>query len=181
VPNPDGLNSPPKGNKVSYAPQFKFDRLGFRVPVVIASPWVKAGRVDSTQYQHTSVLATVKKLFGWQKFLTKRDKSAKTFAHLFSELSAPRSDTPKILPRAPLPKITAAANDPANPANQPLDATQKEVLMKAYALTQDSHPAGPSLDNLPTTQGEASDFIRARYAQHFNARWRAQRRQAARG
>ncbi len=165
VPNPDGLNSPPAGNKLSYAPTFNFNRLGFRVPVVIASPWVKAGRVDSTQYQHTSILATVKKLFGWNNFLTKRDASAKTFEALFSELNAPRTDTPQKLPRATLP-AAPAASDPANPANQALDDTQQQVLMKAYYLTQSSHPDGPTPDALPVTQGEASDFVRARYAEH---------------
>lgn len=171
VPNPDGINSPPPGNKLSYAPTFTFDRLGFRVPVVIASPWVKAGRVDSTQYQHTSILATVKKLFGWDQFLTKRDASAKTFEHLFAELSAPRTDTPQTLPRVDVTQAAvaaASATDITNPANQPLDQTQQAVLMKAYYLTQSSHPDGPTPDDLPTTQGEASDFIRARYAKHFS-------------
>ncbi|HYP52796.1 MAG TPA: alkaline phosphatase family protein [Pyrinomonadaceae bacterium] len=167
IPNPDGINSPPPGNQVSYAPVFAFDRLGFRVPAVIASPWVKAGRVDSTRYQHTSVLATLKKMFGWNEFLTKRDASANTFEHLFSELDAPRADTPATLPRAPLPQVTAATDDPAHPANQPLDATQKDVLLKAYHLTRSTHPDGPSPDNLPTTQGEASTFIRERYRRHF--------------
>jgi phospholipase C len=170
VPNPDGINSPPPGNKLSYAPTFTFDRLGFRVPVVIASPWVKPGRVDSTPYQHTSILATVKKLFGWDQFLTKRDASARTFEHLFAELSAPRTDTPTTLPRVNVTQAAAAATsatDITNPANQPLDQTQQAVLMKAYYLTQSSHPDGPTPDDLPTTQGEASDFIRARYAKHF--------------
>jgi phospholipase C len=167
IPNPDGINSPPPGNKISYAPTFDFNRLGFRVPLVIASPWVKAGRVDSTRYQHTSILATVKKMFGWDDFLTKRDASANTFEHLFSELDAPRSDTPQKLPRAALPKITADTDSPEHPANHPLDTIQQGILMKAYHLTQGSHPEGPSPDDLPTTQGEVSDFIRARYARHF--------------
>jgi phospholipase C len=168
VPNPDGINSPPPGNKISYAPAFDFTRLGFRVPAVIASPWVQAGRVDSTRYQHTSVLATVKKVWGLSDFLTKRDASANTFEALFSELKAPRADTPKTLPRVALPKITASPDSPEHPANQPLDATQKNVLMKAYHLTRASHPEGPSPDDLPTTQGEASRFIRSRYSTHFN-------------
>jgi phospholipase C len=112
-------------------------------------------------------MSSAKKMFGWDQFLTKRDASANTFEHLFSELDAPRTDTPQTLPRAALPVITAAPDSPAHPANQPLDATQKDVLMKAYHLTQSSHPDGPPPDDLPTTQGEASEFIRARYAKHF--------------
>src|SRR5690606_10087645 len=50
---------------------FRFDRLGVRVPAVIVSPWVKAG-VDSTIYDHASVLATTEKLLGLTP-LTDRD------------------------------------------------------------------------------------------------------------
>ena len=53
IPNPDGINSPPPGVTASWAPQFAFDRLGFRVPAIIASPWVAGGKVDSTQLPAT--------------------------------------------------------------------------------------------------------------------------------
>ncbi len=168
VPNPDGINSPPPGNTVSYAPVFDFSRLGFRGPAVLCSPWIKAGRVDSTPYQHTSVMATARKLLGVDAPpLTKRDASANTFEHLVAELSAPRTDTPTTLPRAPLPAVPTGANDPANPANQPLDPTQRDVLHRAHALTLPAHPDGPAYDNMPETQGQASEFIRARYAKQF--------------
>ncbi|HJZ67863.1 MAG TPA: alkaline phosphatase family protein [Blastocatellia bacterium] len=167
IPNPDGINSPPSGDKASFAPAFKFDRLGFRVPAVIASPWVKAGQVDSTRYQHTSILATLRKLFGPWSFLTKRDASALTFEHLFSELSAPRTDTPKKLPRIPLAKVFSSPDEPGHPANHHLDPTQHAILLRAYKLTESSHPKGPPLDELPTRQADASEFIRARYIKHF--------------
>jgi len=167
IPNPDGINSPPSGDKVSWAPVFKFDRLGFRVPAIIASPWVKAGKVDSTRYQHTSILATLRNMFGPWNFLTKRDASALTFEHLFTELSAPRIDTPKKLARIPLPKIFSSPDEPGHPANHHLDPTQQAILLRAYTLTQRSHPDGPPLDELPTRQGDASEFIRARYIKHF--------------
>lgn len=166
IPNPDGLTSPQPGEP-PWAPAFSFDRLGVRVPAVIASPWIKAGRVDSTQYQHTSVLATLKQMFGLADFLTKRDASANTFMHLFSELKTPRTDTPVTLPRAPLPAIKVAPDHPAHPANLPLSEDQRDLLMKAYHLTENSHPGGPVAAQLPTTQGEAHDFIQARYATHF--------------
>lgn len=166
-PNPDGLNSPPAGNKLSYAPVFDFDRLGFRVPAIIASPWVAAGRVDPTPYQHTSVMATARKLFGVKAGpLTKRDASANTFDQLFSGLAAPRTDTPATLPRAPLP-AAPPLDSPAHPANQPLDPTQKDVLHRAFALTRSSQTDDTDMDSLPETQGEASEFIRRSYARHF--------------
>lgn len=168
VPNPDGINSPAPGDP-SYAPSFAFDRLGLRVPALIASPWVKRGIVDSTQYQHTSVLATLKKIFGLKNFLTKRDASANTFEHLFGELDQPRTDTPPTLPRAPLPPIAVSADDPTHPANQPLDADQRDILMRVYHLTQRSQQRGLSAASLPRTQGEAHDFIKTSYRKHFGA------------
>lgn len=38
IPSPDGINSPPPGDSASWVPKFGFDRLGMRVPAVIASP-----------------------------------------------------------------------------------------------------------------------------------------------
>ncbi len=164
--NPDGINSPPPGDQASFAPVFKFDRLGLRVPTVIVSPWVAKGIVDSTPLQHTSVAATIKQMFGLPNFLTKRDAAANTFTHVFS-LTAPRTDAPLKLQRAPLPQITVGPDDPRHPANQTLDDTQREILLGVNHLTLASHPNGPAADELPRTQGEASKFIRARYEQHF--------------
>lgn len=172
IPNPDGLNSPAPGDKTFYAPHFKFDRLGLRVPALICSPWIKAGKIDSTRYQHTSVLATLKKMFNLKSFLTKRDASANTFEHVFEELNAPRTDTPKKLPRSPLPKVTVSTDHPAHPLNQPLTEDQKSALMGVYHLTQESHQSAAeatSPDELPNTQGDAAEFIRSRVEKHFGA------------
>ena len=152
IPNPDGISSPTQGDP-SFAPDFGFDRLGLRVPALIVSPWVKAGRVDSTRYQHTSVLATLKKMFGLGAFLTQRDAAANTFEGLFNELDQPREDTPATLPRAELPEITVAADDPAHPANQPLDADQMDLLMRVFHLTQGSQPAALTAATLPVNEG----------------------------
>jgi phospholipase C len=167
IPNPDGIDSPPPGDSASWVPKFAFDRLGLRVPAVIASPWVAKGQVDSTAYQHTSALATLKNLFALPKFLTARDAHARPFDGLFQKASKARTDTPTTLPRVPLPKITVPKSDPAHPANQPLDETQKAIVRGVHALTASSHPDGPSIDTLPTTQGDAADHIRKRYRRHF--------------
>jgi phospholipase C len=166
IPNPDGINSPTEGDP-SFAPAFAFDRLGLRVPALIVSPWIRAGRVDSSQYDHASVLATIKKMFGLTNFLTQRDASASTFEGLFDELDQPRDDTPPVLPRADLPAIALSADDPGHPANQPLDHDQMALLMRVYHLTRRSQPATLSAAALPVTQGEAHDFIRASYRRHF--------------
>jgi phospholipase C len=74
---------------------FGFDALGIRVPAVIVSPFIRSGTVDHTVYDHTSLIATARKLFlgaDWEKsFLTRRDQNAKTFDHLLT-LKSPRTD-----------------------------------------------------------------------------------------
>jgi phospholipase C len=162
VPNPDGKNSPQPGD-ANFAPTFAFDRLGLRVPAIIASPWVKKG-VDSTRYQHTSVLATLKELFALPSFLTQRDESSRSFASLFAALPSVRTNTPATLPRSVVPLPAVAEDDPAN---RSLDDTQMNMLVGALHMTQGSHPKGVSLANLPTTQGEASEYIRRCYEQYF--------------
>jgi len=76
--------------------KFKFDQLGPRVPALIISPWVRKGTIDSKLYDHTSILASIERLFKMDA-LTERDKHANDFLHLFS-LAEPRKDAPEILP-----------------------------------------------------------------------------------
>jgi phospholipase C len=75
---------------------FRFDRLGVRVPALVISPRTPRGVIDHTLYDHTSMLATVERLFG-MKNLTERDKAANDFLHLFA-LESPRTDAPTTLP-----------------------------------------------------------------------------------
>jgi len=75
---------------------FQFDQLGVRVPALIISPYIRRGVIDHTPYDHTSMLASVERLFG-RRSLTERDKAANDFLHLLS-LEAPREDTPTELP-----------------------------------------------------------------------------------
>jgi phospholipase C len=75
---------------------FRFDQLGVRVPALVISPRTPRGVIDHTVYDHTSMLATVERLFG-MKNLTERDKAANDFRHLFA-LETPRTDAPATLP-----------------------------------------------------------------------------------
>src|SRR5262249_6553513 len=52
-----------------------YDRYGFRVPCLIASPFAKPGHVSSVVYDHTSILATIE--LKWNlPALTRRDAAA---------------------------------------------------------------------------------------------------------
>jgi phospholipase C len=74
---------------------FKFDQLGVRVPTIAISPWIKKGSVvhdalkgekptATSQFDHTSILATVNKILGLDTEgvapLTDRMGWANTFA-----------------------------------------------------------------------------------------------------
>jgi len=52
-----------------------------------------SGPFSTSQYEHSSIPATVKKIFNLPEFLTKRDAWAGTFEGLLT-LSSPRTDCP---------------------------------------------------------------------------------------
>ncbi|KAJ4953972.1 hypothetical protein NE237_030804 [Protea cynaroides] len=112
VPTPDGIVGP--------APyDYQFDRLGVRVPTFFISPWIEGGTVlhgpsgpyPTSQFEHSSIPATVKKIFNLNDFLTKRDEWAGTFDILLTR-TTPRTDCPVTLPE-PVRMREAEANENA--------------------------------------------------------------------
>ena len=97
APNPDGL--------VSQNPPFNFTQLGPRVPAFLISPWIERGTVlhrpngpyPNSAFEHSSVAATMKKMFNLPEFLTARDEWAGTFEDIFTA-TEPRTDCPETLP-----------------------------------------------------------------------------------
>jgi phospholipase C len=64
----------------STSPRFAFDRLGVRVPAVFISPRIPAGTIIRRQFDHCSIVATVRKLFCNQKTpFNWREAQADTF------------------------------------------------------------------------------------------------------
>jgi phospholipase C len=74
---------------------FAFDTLGIRVPAVIVSPYIPRNIIDHRPYDHSSIPATVERLFGFGA-LTARDAAANDVLSLVT-LGSPR-DTPTRLP-----------------------------------------------------------------------------------
>ena len=119
---------------------FDFRRLGLRSTAMLISPWVRKGAVFQTpkgptptsQFELSSVPATIKNLFNLSFFLTKRDEWAGSFDELL--LDTPRTDAPYHLPEAPEPAspwtppppdaATAAAHPPR--AATPGDGNHEE-------------------------------------------------------
>jgi phospholipase C len=99
---------------------FIFDHYGVRVPAVIVSPLIPKGVVDHTLYDHTSVLATVERLYGVPS-LTNRDRAANDVLGLVS-LPVARTDCPTTLNNPVSAVAEAAVSDAAQApvSDQPL-------------------------------------------------------------
>jgi phospholipase C len=170
APNPDGQNSPNPDDPATFpVPVFNFDRLGLRVPTLIVSPWIRKGIVENRAFQHTSVIKTARELFGLGHALTSRDDSAASFADLFTTLDSPRppADMPAKLnrPSVDQPVVSFAAGVPVNPADEPLDSLLGEWVEGFAQLTgrRTGMVVGATApEPLPTTQGEAAEFIERR-------------------
>jgi len=79
----------------------RYDRLGFRVPAVVVSPFAKAGYVSSTVYDHTSVLKLIEEKWNLPP-LTKRDANAVSPLDML-DLEHPPFLVPPTLPSPAIP------------------------------------------------------------------------------
>jgi phospholipase C len=70
--------------------------LGFRVPLLVISPYARQGLIDHTRAELSSVLKFIETDFGLPP-LTDRDKNAADMTQVFDFTQAPRA----------LPKLTA--------------------------------------------------------------------------
>ena len=97
---PDGFVASP--NDTGTGREFRFDRLGVRVPAILISPWVQKGTVvkgpnepGGRTFEHASIPATVTKFFiGDYDQRSPREKAADTFLDLLT-LPTMRDDTPE--------------------------------------------------------------------------------------
>jgi len=136
------------------SPAFKFDRLGARVPAIVVSPYVAAGTVDHTVYEHASIPATVAEQFLPNPELIKpfaREQNAHTFLNLLT-LDKPRQDTPtfEAPPHTPIPQDNAAVSD-----------LLKHQVAEVYGvLTRNFPDVAKGLDPASVkTEGDAKRFI----------------------
>jgi phospholipase C len=96
---PDGFTASPVATGTGF--EFKFDRLGIRVPAILVSPYIARGTVvpgtedpaNQRIFEHASIPATVSKQFlpGNDKG-TKREQQAETFLDLLGEEMRPDDD-----------------------------------------------------------------------------------------
>ncbi|HZI56852.1 MAG TPA: alkaline phosphatase family protein, partial [Verrucomicrobiae bacterium] len=97
---PDGFIAAPAATGVPGL-EFKFDRLGIRVPAILVSPYIPRGTVvpgtedaaNGRIFEHASIPATVTKQFlPTHDKCTVREKSAETFLDLLGDQMRPDND-----------------------------------------------------------------------------------------
>jgi phospholipase C len=88
-----------------------FTLSGFRVPIVVVSPWVKPHFVSHTNRELTSILKLIETRFGLQP-LTARDAAADDMTEFFDFVNGPAFLTPPPLPAQP----TNGLDDPSKEA-----------------------------------------------------------------
>ncbi|KAK3198354.1 hypothetical protein Dsin_021769 [Dipteronia sinensis] len=150
VPNPDDIIGPEPFN-------FKFDRLGVRVPAILVSPWIEPGTVlhrpsgpeATSEFEHSSIAATLKRIFNLKEFLTKRDAWAGTFDVVINR-STPRTDCRVKLAEPVRMRDTDAKEDAE------LSEFQQELVQLAAAFkgdfTKDIFP-DKILENMTVAKG----------------------------
>lgn len=121
---------------------FAFDRYGPRVPAVVISPLIPANLIDGRLYGHTSILATVGRLFGLPA-LTARDSAANDLSTLVT-LSRPRTDIPATLPEPAASGVTGCpAVPPCDPVARLSNGPKGAALAPPRERPAASHPAAP--------------------------------------
>jgi phospholipase C len=149
---------------------FLFDQQGVRVPAVAVSPLIPANIIDHTRYDHSSLLATVERLFGLQP-LTARDEQANDLLHLL--LVPPRQDAPVTLPApavsgfncgsGPLDAPASSTIEPVAKSIQPITTTLRGFLEVAAIMDLRLHPEERArvTSQLQTirTLGQASKYL----------------------
>lgn len=119
VPPPAAV--PPDPRRPKGQMDFRFDRLGIRVPMVMVSPYIERGTVISDVHDHTSILKLVEDRWDLEP-LTDRDKKAADFSHVLNrEWPRELSECPKTHPRPYT--MTRKALD------APINDLQKGLLM----------------------------------------------------
>jgi phospholipase C len=158
APSPDGV--------VNNSFGFNFDAYGVRVPAVIVSPYIRAGtKIRSGgpyPFDHTSIISTVRQLFGLGAPLTRRDAAAPDLFSAFT-LDLPTNNDLVSLDasraRAAIAELQTRAESPPNGMQDSLSAA---------ATTLPTSPPATAADVPDPAQPAASPYVTVATA-HANA------------
>jgi phospholipase C len=163
--------APPTGSK-GRAYGFTFDQLGPRVPAIVISPLIPRNLIDHRTYEHSTVAATLTRLFGLKDLTTRsaRTSDLKSLA----TLEAPRTDAPMRLPDpmgGAVPRVlktpfeeTVAARPDRSIVEEPtgvVAATVASGLAQHLEVTPEvEHPAIKARVSALQTYGEALTYLK---------------------
>jgi phospholipase C len=128
---------------------FTFEAFGPRVPAIVVSPLIAKNLIDHRTYDHSSIPATVERLFAPQGVsLTRRDSIANG-VNILARLTTARTDTPQTLPGAAveaMAKVMARPMIGAATMARPLDSVNEGNLPAILhsAMRQDMELSQPS-------------------------------------
>jgi phospholipase C len=132
---PPWTATPPDKKKPQQPFDFKFDRYGPRVPAVLVSPYIRPGTVfrsssAAVEYDHTSILATIRDWLSIPKSKMLRSRRVAKAPTLFDVLTL---DEPRhVLPDIPPPLSVSGVQV----SDRPLSSMQKTVIRGAVKQDQ---------------------------------------------
>jgi phospholipase C len=155
-----------RANSTGTGMEFKFDRLGVRVPAILVSPWIPRGTVVDRVFDHASIPATITKFFlgdysprspreiNADVFIEPNARAADPARNLLS-LAAMRRDCPEF---AHVPRPKKSAMNPDRPVNALILAQIRhlQTAEKNLPLRYRSE----KYINAIQTEGEAAEYIR---------------------
>ncbi len=120
-----------------------FGLMGWRIPALAVSPYVRRGHVAHSIYGFESILKMIEWRFGLQP-LTKRDRYAQNIARSFDWTSKPRLELPN-LPRPEHVVSQACPGDPDQGATRANDHDLMKLVTSGYLdrLGFDYQPPAP--------------------------------------
>jgi phospholipase C len=105
--------------------------MGFRIPAVAISPWVRRDHVAHTTYSFESILKMIEYRFGLDP-LTKRDAYARNIARAFDWRSKPRLDVPNLPDPATVVSVACPPDGLAGAEVAHEDHTMMQLVSSGY-------------------------------------------------
>ncbi len=97
-------------------PHLDYGGLGFRVPMIVVSPYVKRGTISHTQYEFSSILRFIEDNWGLGRIPRSNDKRAQSIADIFNFSQKPRKFV--LVPA----KYSRSFFQRQSPSNKPVDS-----------------------------------------------------------
>jgi phospholipase C len=159
---PPTLTADPKFPDVQHStdPPFAFDRLGVRVPAVFVSPLIKPGTIIKRQFDHCSIVATVRKLFCLDKSpFNWREAQAATFEDILNLTAAEARIKPVALPNPVVSPAAVGVSAKIPPAvRKPNDLTFAMARAMEYSMNSLGLKPSMKVSQIYTAQ-DATNYL----------------------